>query len=54
MVGGMNEVEVEASDEGPSTVGGATMRIELEAEKIGAYIERVVADGKIDIRGEAK
>ena len=54
MVGGMNELEVDTSDDGPSTVAGTTINIELGAETIGDYIDMVVADGKIYISGQSK
>ena len=54
MVGGMNELEVDTSDDGPSTVAGTTINIELGAETIGDFIDMVVADGKIYISGQSK
>ena len=54
MVGGMNELEVDTSDDGPSTVAGTTINIELGAETIGDFIDMVVADGKIYINGQSK
>ena len=54
MVGGMNELEVDTDDDGPSTVAGTTINIELGAETIGDYIDMVVADGKIYINGQSK
>ena len=54
MVGGMNELEVDTNDDGPSTVAGTTINIELGAETIGDYIDMVVADGKIYISGQSK
>ena len=54
MVGGMNELEVDTSDDGPSTVAGTTINLELGAETIGDYIDMVVADGKIYINGQSK
>jgi hypothetical protein len=54
MVGGMNELEVDTADDGPSTVAGTTINIEFGAETIGDYIDMVVADGKIYISGQSK
>jgi hypothetical protein len=54
MVGGMNELEVDTNDDGPSTVAGTTINLELAAETIGDYIDMVVADGKIYISGQSK
>ena len=54
MVGGMNELEVDTADDGPSTVAGTTINLELAAETIGDYIDMVVADGKIYISGQSK
>ena len=54
MVGGMNELEVDDTEDGPSTVAGTTINIELGAETIGDYIDMVVADGKIYISGQSK
>ena len=48
------ELEVDTSDDGPSTVAGTTINIELGAETIGDYIDMVVADGKIYISGQSK
>ena len=45
------ELEVDTSDDGPSTVAGTTINIELGAETIGDFIDMVVADGKIYING---
>ena len=54
MVGGINELEVDTSDDGPSTVAGTTINIELGAETIGDYVDFVVADGKMYINGQSK
>ena len=54
MVGGINELEVDTSDDGPVTVGGTTINIELGAETIGDYVDFVVADGKMYINGQTK
>jgi len=54
MVGGINELEVDTADDGPSSVGGTTINIELGAETIGDYVDFVVADGKMYINGQTK
>ena len=54
MVGGINELEVDTSDDGPVTVAGTTINIELGAETIGDYVDFVVADGKMYINGQTK
>jgi hypothetical protein len=54
MVGGINELEVDTSDDGPVTVAGTTINIELGAETIGDYVDFVVADGKMYINGQSK
>ena len=54
MVGGINELEVDTSDDGPVTVGGTTINFELGAETIGDYVDFVVADGKMYINGQTK
>ena len=54
MVGGINELEVDTADDGPSTVAGTTINIELGAETIGDYVDFVVADGKMYINGQSK
>ena len=54
MVGGINELEVDTSNDGPVTVGGTTINIELGAETIGDYVDFVVADGKMYINGQTK
>jgi len=54
MVGGINELEVDTGDDGPVTVGGTTINIELGAETIGDYVDFVVADGKMYINGQTK
>jgi hypothetical protein len=54
MVGGINELEVDDGEDGPSTVAGTTINIELGAETIGDYVDFVVADGKMYINGQSK
>jgi len=54
MVGGINELEVDTSDDGPSTVGGTTINIELGAETIGDYVEFLCDGTKFYINGQSK
>jgi len=54
MVGGINELEVDSTNDGPSAVNGTTINIELGAETIGDYVDFVVADGKMYINGQTK
>ena len=42
--GGVNELETDTEDDGPSTTGATTMHLELAAETIGDYYE-LVFDG---------
>jgi hypothetical protein len=39
MRGGINELEVDTNDDGPSTVGGTTITIANAADTIGDYVE---------------
>jgi hypothetical protein len=54
MVGGINELEVDTSDDGPSTVAGTTINIELGAETIGDYVEFLCDGTKFFINGQSK
>ena len=54
MVGGINELEVDTSDDGPSTVAGTTINIELGAETIGDFVEFVCDGTKFYINGQSK
>ena len=54
MVGGINELEVDTSDDGPSTVAGTTINIELGAETIGDFVEFVCDGTKFYINGQTK
>jgi len=54
MVGGINELEVDTSDDGPVTVAGTTINIELGAETIGDYVDFVCDGTKFFIRGQSK
>ena len=54
MKGGINELEVDTSDDGPSTVGGTTIDFVHSLETIGDYVD-VMCDGtNIFFRGQAK
>lgn len=39
MIGGVNELEVDTADDGPSTTGGTTITFELGFETVGDYID---------------
>ena len=54
MVGGINELEVDTESDGPSTVAGTTINIELGAETIGDYVDFVCDGTKFFIRGQSK
>tara|TARA_R110002012_G_scaffold76790_1_gene194155 strand:+ start:261 stop:674 length:414 start_codon:yes stop_codon:yes gene_type:complete len=54
LVGGINELEVDTSDDGPSTVAGTTITLELGAETIGDYVDLVCDGTKIFFRGQSK
>jgi len=54
MVGGINELETDTDTDGPSTVGGTTINIELGAETIGDYVEFLCDGTKFFINGQSK
>ena len=54
MKGGINELEVDTSDDGPSTVGGTTITFELGAETLGDYVELMCDGTSIFINGQTK
>ena len=54
MKGGINELEIDTSDDQPSTVGGTTIDFVHSLETIGDYVD-VMCDGTtIFFRGQAK
>ena len=54
MKGGINELETDTADDGPSTVGGTTIDFVHSLETIGDYVD-VMCDGTtIFFRGQAK
>ena len=52
--GGINELEVDTSDDGPSTVGGTTITLELGAETVGDYVDLMCDGTSIFFRGQSK
>jgi len=54
MKGGINELEVDTSDDGPSTVAGTTITFELGAETLGDYVELMCDGTNIFINGQTK
>ena len=54
MKGGINELEVDSTDDGPSTVGGTTITFELGAETLGDYVELMCDGTSIFINGQTK
>tara|TARA_R110002073_G_C9277518_1_gene564876 strand:+ start:66 stop:782 length:717 start_codon:yes stop_codon:yes gene_type:complete len=54
MVGGINELEVDTSDDGPSTIAGTTINIELGAETIGDFVDFTCDGTKFYINGQSK
>ena len=54
MKGGINELEVDTSDDGPSTVGGTTLDIVHSLETIGDYVEMMCDGTTIFINGQTK
>ena len=52
--GGINELEVDTEDDGPSTVSGTTITFELGAETLGDYVELMCDGTSIFINGQTK
>ena len=54
MKGGINELEVDTSDDGPSTVGGTTVDFVHSLETIGDYVDLMCDGTTIFFRGQSK
>ena len=54
MKGGINELEVNTSDDGPSTVGGTTVDFVHSLETIGDYVDLMCHGTTIFFRGQSK
>ena len=54
MKGGINELEVDTSDDGPSTVGGTTIDWVHSLETVGDYVDLVCDGTTIFFRGQSK
>ena len=54
MKGGINELEIDTSDDQPSTVGGTTIDVVHSLETIGDYFDLVCDGTTIFFRGQSK
>ena len=54
MKGGINELEVDTNDDGPSTVGGTTVDFVHSLETIGDYVDLMCDGTTIFFRGQSK
>ena len=54
MKGGINELEVDDTEDGPSTVAGTSITIELGFETLGDYVELMCDGTSIFINGQSK
>ena len=52
MRGGINELEVDTADDGPSTTGGTTITFELGFETVGDYVNLECDGTNIYINGQ--
>ena len=54
MVGGINELEVDDEENGPSTIGGTILTLAASTETIGDYVDIICAGTKMFISGQSK
>jgi len=54
MVGGINELDVDTGDNGPSTVAGTILTLAASGETIGDYVDIICAGTKMFISGQSK
>ena len=54
LVGGINELEVDTSDDGPSTTGATTITIANAADTVGDFVEFVCDGSKFYFHGQTK
>jgi len=54
LVGGINELEVDTSDDGPSTTGATTITIANALDTVGDFVEFICDGSKFYFHGQTK
>ena len=54
LIGGINELEVDTSDDGPSTTGATTITIANALDTVGDFVEFICDGSKFYFHGQTK